>query len=82
MELYEYARPELFSGKKILYIHGFASSGASGTVSRMRLLLPQATVIAPDVPVDPVEALQMLKELLLRKNCLAEKIKRIKETKR
>jgi predicted esterase YcpF (UPF0227 family) len=63
MELYEYARPELFSGKKILYIHGFASSGASGTVSRMRLLLPQATVIAPDVPVDPVEALQMLKEL-------------------
>ncbi len=42
MELYEYARPGLFAGKKILYVHGFASSGASGTVGRIRLLLPQA----------------------------------------
>ena len=63
MELYEYARPELFAGKKILYIHGFASSGSSGTVGRMRLLLPEATVIAPDVPVDPFEAMEMLKAL-------------------
>ena len=66
MELYEYARPALFAGKKILYVHGFASSGASGTVGRMRLLLPQATVIAPDLPVDPHEALQLLKDLCAR----------------
>ena len=66
MELYEYARPDLFAGKKILYVHGFASSGASGTVGRIRLLLPQATVIAPDLPVDPHEALSLLKDLCVR----------------
>ena len=66
MELYEYARPALFAGKKILYVHGFASSGASGTVGRMRLLLPQATVIAPDLPVDAQEAIQLLKDLCAR----------------
>ena len=68
MELYEYARPNLFAGKKILYVHGFASSGTSGTVGRMRLLLPQATVIAPDLPVDPHEALSLLKDLCAREN--------------
>ena len=66
MELYEYARPNLFAGKKIMYVHGFASSGSSGTVGRMRLLLPQATVIAPDLPVDAQEALQLLKDLCAR----------------
>ena len=63
MELYEYARPELMAGKKILYVHGFASSGSSGTVGRIRLLLPEATVIAPDLPVDPQEAMSLLKGL-------------------
>ena len=68
MELYEYARPGLFAGKTILYVHGFASSGASGTVGRLRLLLPQATVIAPDLPVDPHEAIKLLKGLCAREN--------------
>ena len=68
MELYEYARPALFAGKKIMYVHGFASSGASGTVGRIRLLLPQATVIAPDLPVDPHEAISLLKDLCAREN--------------
>ena len=68
MELYEYARPGLFAGKKILYVHGFASSGASGTGGRLRLLLPQATVIAPDLPVDPHEAISLLKDLCTREN--------------
>ncbi|MBR1678327.1 MAG: esterase [Bacteroidales bacterium] len=63
MELYEHAKPGLFAGKKILYVHGYASSGASGTVGRLRLLLPDATVVAPDVPVDPFEALKMLQEM-------------------
>ena len=66
MELYEYARPNLFAGKKIMYVHGFASSGSSGTVGRMRLLLPKATVIAPDLPVDAPEALQLLKDVCAR----------------
>ena len=48
---------------KLIYFHGFASSGASGTVELLRNLLPQATVIAPDIPVDPIEALPMLKQL-------------------
>ena len=68
MELYEYARPGLFAGKTILYVHGFASSGASGTVGRLRLLLPQATVIAPDLPVDPHEAIALLKDICAREN--------------
>lgn len=61
MEMYEYARPSLMSGKKVLYLHGFASSGSSGTVKIIRLLLPEAEVIAPDIPVEPHEALAMLR---------------------
>ena len=63
MEFYEYARPELMAGKKILYIHGFASAGSTGTAERLRILMPQATVISPDVPVQPLEALDTLKAL-------------------
>lgn len=68
MELYEYARPSLMSGKKVLYLHGFASSGQSGTVKAMRLLLPSAEVLAPDIPVDPHEAVTMLEELAAREH--------------
>lgn len=63
MELYEYARPALMAGKKLLYIHGFASSGATGTAARLRLLLPEAEVLSPDVPVEPAEALSFLQAL-------------------
>ena len=63
MELYEYARPDIMSGKKILYLHGFASSGQNGTVKTMGTLLPSAEIIAPDIPVEPVEAMDMLKKL-------------------
>ena len=63
MELFEYARPDLMSGKKILYLHGFASSGQNGTVKAMGTLLPNAQIIAPDLPVDPHETMQMLREL-------------------
>ena len=59
--------PDLMSGKKILYVHGFASSGQSGTVTRMRVAMPSATVVAPDLPLHPEEALQ-----LLRATCEAE----------
>lgn len=61
MELYEYARPDLMSGKKILYVHGFASSGQNGTVKAMNILLPETEVIAPDLPVDPHEAMELLR---------------------
>ena len=49
---------------KLIYFHGFASSGASGTVQLLRKMLPSAEVIAPDIPVDPEEALPMLHELV------------------
>ena len=49
--------------RKIIYFHGFGSSGASGTVETLRKLFPDDTVIAPDIPIDPFEALPFLKEL-------------------
>lgn len=49
---------------KLIYFHGFASSGASGTVQLLRKIFPSAEVIAPDIPVDPQEALPMLKDLV------------------
>ncbi|MDO5442095.1 MAG: YqiA/YcfP family alpha/beta fold hydrolase [Bacteroidia bacterium] len=68
MELYEYARPSLMSGKKVLYLHGFASSGSSGTVRIIRMLLPEAEVIAPDIPVDPHEAVTLLRSIAADEN--------------
>lgn len=52
--------PELMSGKAILYVHGFGSSGQSGTVERLRQVLPNARIVAPDLPLHPEEALQLL----------------------
>ena len=46
---------------KIVYFHGFGSSHASGTVETLRHELPEATIVAPDIPVDPVEALPYLR---------------------
>lgn len=66
MELYEYARPGLMAGKTILYVHGFASSGQTGSVHTLRLLLPDAAVIAPDLPVEPFEAMELLKEVVAK----------------
>lgn len=64
MELYEYARPALMAGKKILYVHGFASSGQNGSVKTLWLLMPQAEVIAPDLPVEPFEAMNLLRNMM------------------
>ena len=55
--------------KKILYLHGFGSSGASGTVELLRRefwnaeAAHRATVTAPDIPADPAEAMPMLEAL-------------------
>ena len=56
--------------KKILYLHGYASSGASGTVQLLRHEFwdkaepwRRAVVVAPDIPLDPLVALPMLREL-------------------
>lgn len=55
--------PDLLKGKKILYVHGFASSGQSGTVTRLRTVFPNAKVMAPDLPIHPEEALSLLLKL-------------------
>ena len=48
---------------KIIYFHGFASSGATGTAESLRRMLPEVQVISPDIPVDPSEALPYLRSL-------------------
>jgi len=55
--------PELMAGKTVLYCHGFASSGQSGTVARLREVMPQARIVAPDLPVHPQEAIALLREV-------------------
>lgn len=54
--------PELMNGKTILYVHGFGSSGQSGTVDRLRQVLPNARVVAPDLPIHPDEAMALLQD--------------------
>ncbi len=48
---------------KLIYFHGFGSSAQSGTIRTLRQMLPKFEVIAPDIPVDPAEALPLLKQL-------------------
>ena len=55
--------PELFKGKKVMYVHGFGSSGQSGTVTRIREVLPNAEVTAPDLPIRPQEAIDLLHDV-------------------
>ena len=55
--------PDMMRDKKILYVHGFASSGASGTAKNLRILFPNAEVIAPDLPVSPLEAMKLLHDI-------------------
>ncbi|MBQ9203207.1 MAG: esterase [Prevotella sp.] len=55
--------PEMMAGKTVLYCHGFASSGQSGTVERLRTVMPRAKVIAPDLPVHPEEAVALLHDI-------------------
>ena len=68
METNSYVKqyPDLMAGKKIMYVHGFASSAQSGTVTRLRTMFPQTTIIAEDIPVHPAEGFAMLSELAQR----------------
>ncbi|MBR5481230.1 MAG: hypothetical protein IKU85_06025 [Bacteroidaceae bacterium] len=52
--------------KKVLYLHGFASAGSSGTAVQMRShLYPMgASVLSPDIPVSPIEAMDMLRKMV------------------
>ena len=58
--------------KKLLFLHGFASSGANGTVALLRhaywekRATDKVAVLAPDLPVDPAETLPLLRALVAR----------------
>ena len=56
----------LCSVKKVIYIHGFASAGSTGSATQMRNhLYPKGvSVLSPDVPTDPLEAITFLKTLV------------------
>jgi len=56
----------LMAGKKIMYIHGFMSSAQSGTVDILRRMLPDATIVAEDIPLHPAEAMAMLRDMAQR----------------
>ena len=51
---------------KVLYLHGFASAGSTGTATVMRNLLygRDVSVVSPDIPVSPLEAQKMLSSLI------------------
>ena len=55
--------PDLMRGKTMMYVHGFGSSGQSGTVTRLRTVFPNTRVVAPDLPVHPQEAMDLLHAL-------------------
>ena len=52
--------------KKAIYLHGFASAGSTGTATTMRNLMygRDVMVLSPDIPVSPLQAQQMLSDLV------------------
>lgn len=53
--------------KKILYIHGFSSAGSTGTATNLRNHLFAdygVTVVSPDVPTSPAQALTYLQKVI------------------
>lgn len=53
-------------GKKVLYVHGFGSAGSTHTAQLFRDYMPNATVLSPDLPVRPEEAMALLRETVAR----------------
>ncbi|GAA6529830.1 hypothetical protein LPYR103PRE_18030 [Segatella asaccharophila] len=58
--------PDLMSGKKIMYLHGFMSSGQTGTVKLLKQLMPDAHFICEDIPLHPEEGFTFLQQLAER----------------
>lgn len=53
----------------ILYLHGFASSGNSGTAREIQECLPNCKVISPDLPINPAAALDVIRNIKSN-NCI------------
>lgn len=56
--------------KTIIYVHGYASSGATGTavILRNNLYQKDVKVLSPDLPVNPLEAIEFLKNFVAENN--------------
>lgn len=61
--LYDHNTTRFSIFPSVMYIHGLSSSGTSSTAGNLRKLLPEYDVLSPDLPIQPQEALIMLKEL-------------------
>ncbi len=46
----------------ILYLHGFASCGDSNKTKLLKAYFGEDNVVAPDLPVDPVEAISFIRQ--------------------
>ena len=53
---------------KILFIHGLASSGQYKMADMLRMLLKPCEVIAPDIPIDPVRAMSLVRSICEKEN--------------
>ena len=49
--------------KKILFLHGLGSSGATQTADYLRKKLPEVEVVSPDIPLHPHKAMRFLNKL-------------------
>ena len=56
-------KPNTECNMNIIYLHGLSSSGQSNTAKKLRELLPEDNVVTPDIPVSPIETLQLLLSL-------------------
>ena len=61
---YQKTFPTVMAGKKLLYVHGFGSAGSTHTAQMLREMMPKCTVLSPDLPIHPEEALAMLHHLV------------------
>ncbi len=48
---------------KVIFLHGFGSSGATKTADYLRTKLTNSEVISPDIPMEPDKAIMMLNKL-------------------
>lgn len=63
-EAKEFDNERLALKAKMLYVHGFASSGDSGTAKTIQKYLPNCRFISPDLPLNPYEAIALLKRIV------------------
>lgn len=55
---------KIVGGVMIVYLHGFASSGTSAKVDALRERFGKDSVIAPDLPFDPVEVVSLVDKIV------------------